>query len=418
MSLPTQPFGLLRRLAKDKSGNTLALIAAAIIPLLGLVGGGIDIGRAYIASSRLQAACDAGVLAARKELGTEAAVTGSISSEVAEVGQRFFNLNFRSGSYGSENRDFVMTLEEDFAISGDAEVDVPTSIMGIFGFDRIPVSVDCQALLSVNNIDIMMVLDVTGSMRHTNEGDSASRIESLKTVVRNFHAQLEAAKAPDNEIRYGFVPYATNVNVGHLLEDSWVTESWTYQSRLPAGSTTETRPVTRTENYVDVSGEQLPTTEHSRYPASSGPDNSSYTCPQTLPESTYTGSSELLSTETTTDENGNEVVTRSYRSTYDGRYYYQYVQGTECVVMAVEYVEYVVTYDQVTRQEETETTEWEYRPVTMDVSDWRKDFGRLHRGTGNHRNHGLCQCRSIAKFRPEYRRNSESGKFRNTVAPV
>ena len=171
---PTQPIGLLRRLAKDKSGNTLALLAAAILPLLGLVGGGIDMGRAYLASSRLQAACDAGVLAARKKLGTEAAVTGSISSDVAAMGNRFFNLNFREGIYATEDRSFTMTLEEDFAITGDATANVPTSIMTVFGFDNVPLSVECQALLSVRNLDVMMVLDTTGSMDWTIGGSYTS----------------------------------------------------------------------------------------------------------------------------------------------------------------------------------------------------------------------------------------------------
>ncbi|WP_209347671.1 TadE/TadG family type IV pilus assembly protein [Pontixanthobacter sp. CEM42] len=369
----------LHRLAKDRSGNTLALIAAAIVPLLGMVGSGIDMGRAYLASSRLQAACDAGVLAARKKLGTEAAVTGAISPQVAEIGQRFFNLNFRSGAYGSENREFTMTLEDDYAISGDAEVSVPTSIMMIFGFSEIPIAVDCQALLSVRNLDVMMVLDVTGSMRHSNTDDSASRIDSLKSVIRSFHAQLENAKAPDNEIRYGFVPYATNVNVGHLLEDSWVTSDWTYQSRVVDSTETTTQPRTVTRNWQTVSGESSSTTEESRYAATFTPgtgdsSNGSWTCSQALPTGNYDSNTELVSTETTTDANGNEVITREYKLVQNGKQYWQAVQGEECVVWSREYTDFTRTYDRITSQDETTNSIYEYRPVALDVSNWRTDF--------------------------------------------
>ena len=62
----------LHRLGRDTSGNTLALMAAALLPLLGIIGGGVDMSRAYLAQSRLQQACDAGVLAARKRLGSDA----------------------------------------------------------------------------------------------------------------------------------------------------------------------------------------------------------------------------------------------------------------------------------------------------------------------------------------------------------
>ena len=55
--LQNQPQGLLRRLAHDRSGNTLALMAASLLPLLAMVGGGIDMGRSYLAQTRLQQAC-------------------------------------------------------------------------------------------------------------------------------------------------------------------------------------------------------------------------------------------------------------------------------------------------------------------------------------------------------------------------
>ncbi len=45
--------------------------------------------------------------------------------EVAEIGQRFFNLNFRNGAYGTEERDFTMTLEPDYAVSGVGDGDRP-----------------------------------------------------------------------------------------------------------------------------------------------------------------------------------------------------------------------------------------------------------------------------------------------------
>src|SRR5687768_15268486 len=108
------PTGFLVRLLRDRAGNTIAMVAAAIFPLIGLIGGGIDIGRGYLSKSRLQQACDSGVLAARKRIGTETAVTGVIPNEAAEYGQRFFNLNFYDGAYGSRNRTFTMTLEDDF----------------------------------------------------------------------------------------------------------------------------------------------------------------------------------------------------------------------------------------------------------------------------------------------------------------
>ena len=246
--------GFLHRLLHDRAGNTIALIAAALVPVLGMVGGGIDMGRSYLSQSRLQQACDSGVLAARKKLGSQVVTTGEVPDDVATTGVKFFNMNFRDGSYGTDQRTFEMTLEEDFSISGVATVDVPTTVMRLFGFDDVPVRVECEAALNFSNTDVMMVLDTTGSMRQTNSGDSQPKIDVLKSVVRNFHAQLEGSKGSGTRIRYGFVPYSTNVHVGELLEDDWVVDRWTYQSRQDAGTSTTPGTAEDYENFVHTGG--------------------------------------------------------------------------------------------------------------------------------------------------------------------
>ena len=228
---PARPTGLLARLLRDRAGNTLMLVAAALFPLLAMVGGGVDISRGYLSQSRLQQACDAGVLAARKRLGTEAAVTGKIPDSAALAGRRFFDLNFGDGSYGTVDRTFEMTLEADYSISGEATVRVPTTLMYIFGRDAMAVAVECQAQLDMANTDVMMVLDVTLSMTQINPGDTVPRIQALKTTVEDFYDQLNAAANVGTRLRFGFVPYSSNVNVGHLLADDWVNTKWHYQSR-------------------------------------------------------------------------------------------------------------------------------------------------------------------------------------------
>src|SRR5260221_14085604 len=96
--------GFLAKLAGESSGNTIAIVAAAIAPLLAIVGGGIDMGRGYLSESRLQQACDAGVLAARKKLGSSVVTDGLVPDAVATAGNNYFNTNFRTGAYGTVNR--------------------------------------------------------------------------------------------------------------------------------------------------------------------------------------------------------------------------------------------------------------------------------------------------------------------------
>ena len=256
----TRLTGIAGRLARDTSGNTLAMIAAALVPLLAMVGGGIDMGRSYLSQTRLQQACDAGVLAARKKLGSAVVASGTVPAGVADVGDKFFNLNFADGSYGTINRTFQMTLETDYSISGEASVDVPTTIMGMFGYSNVAIAVTCEAKLNFSNTDIMFVLDTTGSMAWTNPTDTQPRIEVLRDVVKNFHAQVEGSKTPGTRIRYGFLPYSTNVNVGGILKPEWMVDRWNYHGRVvhDTGTTTTGPIVSETWTYLS-GGETLGT---------------------------------------------------------------------------------------------------------------------------------------------------------------
>ena len=56
------PRGFMSRLARSQKGNVVAIVAAAIIPLAALIGGGLDMGRAYMARARMQQACDAAAI--------------------------------------------------------------------------------------------------------------------------------------------------------------------------------------------------------------------------------------------------------------------------------------------------------------------------------------------------------------------
>src|SRR4051812_46222522 len=101
--MSSQARTFLSRLARDVRGNTIAIMAAALVPLCGVVGGGIDVGRMYIAKTRLQHACDAGALAGRKAMGggTWTQSVNGVAQYPRISAERFFDANYVSGSYGS-----------------------------------------------------------------------------------------------------------------------------------------------------------------------------------------------------------------------------------------------------------------------------------------------------------------------------
>jgi hypothetical protein len=220
---------LFQRLLKSTSGNTLAMGAAAIVPLIGMIGGGLDMSRAYLVRTKMQQACDAAALAARKKLAGGTITAGVIPGEIHDHADDFFDINFAEGDYGSENVNFALTSGGDTRMDGAASVDLPMALMQVLGFGDMEIAVECSAELNLPNVDVMLVLDQSGSM------NSGTRMPDLRDAVFAFYDEMMAAAPPGARIRIGAVPYSGTVNVGRILYNSnpnWIADSWQYQTRV------------------------------------------------------------------------------------------------------------------------------------------------------------------------------------------
>lgn len=256
-------MGFLSRLARDVRGNTLAIMAAALIPLTGLIGGGVDMSRLYLVKTRLQQACDAGALAGRKAMAAGAWTTGTGNGSTNDKSEKMFAANFSSGQYGSGTLTKSFT-ENNGIVTGTASVPIPMTIMKVFGMTQRTVSVSCQAKMELPNTDVMFVLDMTASMQDLpscaaeycgNGVNGSRRIDGLKKAVKCFYEALEKVSTPEActysggtytstndptattatttaQVRIGFVPYGVNVNVGKILPNTVMADNWVYQSRV------------------------------------------------------------------------------------------------------------------------------------------------------------------------------------------
>lgn len=222
---------MLRRMARDEGGNVIVLMAAALLPIIGLIGSGLDLTRSYLVKSKLQTACDAASLATRRNM-----AGGILEDDDRAEGRKFFNFNFPSTTMGSSAVN--LTIEPDptdiSRVVVRADTTVPTSIMAIFKVESLPVSVQCSADQDYVNNDVMLVLDVTGSMNCTAgtscsyaaSEQSGSRVSRLRTATESLYNALKDAKGV--RTRYGFMPYSMTVNVGRSLDINWIREPAKY----------------------------------------------------------------------------------------------------------------------------------------------------------------------------------------------
>jgi Flp pilus assembly protein TadG len=314
-----------RRLARDTRGNTFFLVAAAMLPLIGIVGSGVDIGRAYMADLRLQQACDAGVLAGRRVM-----TGGTYSTSNKAEATKMFNFNFQPDTYGSTNISFNSVQDGPSNVVGTASAKMPTSLMKVFGQNEFDLSVTCTAKLEISNVDVMFVLDVTGSMGSTNSGDSVNRMTALKAAVMNFFDTLTSAAVGDGRLRFGVVPYNHNVNVGALLaakNPNWLANEVTLPSRTPRFDNWSTGTTT----YGTIYDGPTSWNSWANNGGTIGGKNST-TCPQTtLASSTpaVSGSPWQVQTGQYIDGDGNRITTHNNNQNYTFfAYRYVWVSNT------------------------------------------------------------------------------------------
>nr|WP_268796244.1 TadE/TadG family type IV pilus assembly protein [Sphingomonas sp. Leaf412] len=264
----------------DRKANTLVIMAMALIPLSGLAGSAVDMARLYVVKSRIQQACDAGVLAGRKFMATTSSST--LDTNAANRAREFFRNNMESGWLSTGTATFAPVKTTDNQVAGTASVVVPMTVMKIFAVGDATVNVACEARYEVADTDIVFVLDTTGSMacrpednstqcgnyvnansavaytRPSSDPDavagypgstgyavpetsvgSGSRIKALRQAVKDFHATMIASVDANTRIRYSFVSYTSTVNAGRAIQamspsymmGSASSETVPYQSR-------------------------------------------------------------------------------------------------------------------------------------------------------------------------------------------
>jgi hypothetical protein len=209
----------LKRFICCESGMTLPLLAISMVAVTGFVGIAIDTGRMQLVQSKLQFSLDAAGLAAGSTVST-----ASLSSETA----KYLNTNF-NGYLGSTLTGSSVTASSNntvFTLSATATV--PTSFLGVVGINTITVTANSQISRAVTGLELVFVLDNTGSMT-ASAGGSVSKIEALQSSTVTLINTLfgGAATSTNGKLWVGIVPFSQAVNIG-TSHPTWINSTYTY----------------------------------------------------------------------------------------------------------------------------------------------------------------------------------------------
>lgn len=226
------------------------MIFALVMPALIMITlGAIDINRITTAKARVQDALDAAALAAARSSHTDPVKL----RDVAVVALR---ANLQNASIEPfADTDLTIQLTANQVVVADLRVQVKTLVANIilppYGqlMDNVlPISVHSEVNRSSKDIEVALVLDVTGSM-------AGSRIKSLKDAARQLATIVVQDKQEPYYSRMAVIPYSTGVNLGTLaskargepIQSTEITGAgWSKGDAKPITGVTKANPVVLT----------------------------------------------------------------------------------------------------------------------------------------------------------------------------
>ena len=194
-----------RRLRGDRRGAVALFLAFAIIPMIGFVGIATDTARAYLVKSRLSSALDSAALAG--------GLVMFESTRDADV-QMYFNANFPPGYMNATISGPQITVDAAAeTITLTAGATIPTSFMRVFGYETITVNAMSEATRKMTALDVVLAIDMSGSMSSGVAGGGGTRIEAARDAAEELIEILFGDDSSKARLNIGLVPWNGKVNV-------------------------------------------------------------------------------------------------------------------------------------------------------------------------------------------------------------
>lgn len=222
-----------RRIGACQKGTTATIFAIAAVPFIAGAGAAIDFAHFGAVKNHMQAALDAGALAAAApDLATDA--------ERIAAGEAAYGANMLEGA-GANLVQSASFKIEDGKVVADASVNVPMNFMGLVGVTEMAAEAIAEVgIAQEKKAEIALVLDYSASMKDPISG--VVKYEAMRQAATSLVSDLSTA-APD-KVKFGLVPFSHQVYT--TLPGSYVLGgggSWTgctQDRKYPANTTAAT----------------------------------------------------------------------------------------------------------------------------------------------------------------------------------
>jgi Flp pilus assembly protein TadG len=228
MSVWTKFRSALRGFRLARGGNVAITFAFATLPIIAGVGFAVDYSHANSVKVALQNALDATALMVSREAATDT------SDQLQSNAQKYFLALFTRPEAKNVTVSASYTTNGGTSVVINASADVPTSLLGIIGYNNIKVNTSSTSKWGANRLRVALVLDNTGSMA------DAGKMSALQSATKSLLTQLQTAVSTNGDVYVSIIPFVKDVNIdpsnwnsnyiywGTLLQDPTLSDnnSW------------------------------------------------------------------------------------------------------------------------------------------------------------------------------------------------
>jgi Flp pilus assembly protein TadG len=250
-------MNIFKRFAKADTGTIAVTFALSLVPLLAAVGAGIDMARFSSIHGQLQAALDAGTIAA-------AAAKGKSNAQRQKIGEDIFAANMEAGIASSYPRTVTFTVAGE-SIKARVDSKVPTTLLAVAGITEMDVGTSSEVIIPEDKkAEVALVLDYSGSM-----GDvSGSEVKYVAMRAAAIKLIDDVTKDNADKVKFALVPFSHHVYTS--LPNSMV---------LGKGNSGTWTGCTQDRKYPDNLKDTSPDgSDASKWGQANAPDHASYGC--------------------------------------------------------------------------------------------------------------------------------------------
>ena len=143
-------------------------------------------------------------------------------AQLNDMAKKYINANYTPHFHDDSEIAVNVEVSTDGTVGVEGYHDFPTAIMRIVGINEIDLGADAKVKKSAGlaeNIEVILVMDTTGSMDIDNKMDDAK--DAAKLLLK----EVLGTKTSDEHLKFALVPFSGSVNVGPTFPTAGVIDT-------------------------------------------------------------------------------------------------------------------------------------------------------------------------------------------------